>query len=214
MATRKADQAAPAAPAAPHHSIEIGAEDVALPRMRICQDLSDHVKARRFEVGDIVVGIESDDAEAVKVGDAKTGVRFHVLAMTSHLEGKDETDNFTRWEHGDPEAPIKARTAYEFTLCVPEYDEMLPVKFTFGGSAARVAKGINSALVRHQAAGPPWDISFVMTTAMKQRDRYTWAAPVVTAALPEPKLAAIAASMGESLTAAPQQQIEAGEDSF
>ncbi len=194
-----------------HHTIALQAEDIALPRLRIVSNQSDHFKSKRFNEGDIVVGISSDDPDAERLyefGSDDEGVVFHVLNMSTHLSGENSAGQLSRWSIGDPEAPSSARVAYEYQLCVPAYDALLPVTYTFSAGSAQVAKGINSALLRHQQSGPPWELCFRMTTAMKKRDRYTWAAPIVTAIQADQAALDVAEAMGQQLTSATTRQIE------
>lgn len=216
MAARKSD--APKTTEAPQydgrHNIAITADDVALPRMRIVQTSGDHFKARRFEEGDIVIGTSSDDVGAVKVGGEDEGVIFHVLDMVKKKSGEDEAGNYRSWNLGDPETPAGAKDSYEFTLCIPEFDTMMPVLYTFGGSSARIGEGINSALARHQQTAAPYELAFKMTTQKKQRDRNSWAAPVVLAQPANQASIEVAASMADQLAGPAQQMIESETDSF
>lgn len=214
MATRKAA----ATPEAPKYdgkyNIAITADDVSLPRMRIVQTSGDHFKARRFEEGDIVIGAASDDVNAEKVGDSENGVVFHVLDMVKKKSGEDEAGNYRSYNLGDPETPAGAKDSYEYTLCIPEFDTMMPVLYTFGGSAARIGEGINTALAKHQQSAAPYELAFKMTTAVKQRDRNTWAAPVVIAVQVDPTSIIAAASMADQLAGPSAKQLEASTDDF
>jgi hypothetical protein len=197
-------------PAREHYQISMQSKDIALPRLRIVSNQSDHFKAGRFKEGDIVVGIASDDPEAERLyeyGSKDCGVVFHVLDMHTFLSG-EKGGQLWRWDIGDPEAPSDARTTYEYTMCVPAYDEMLPVLYTFSPGSSRVAQGINAAILRQQQSGPPWGLAFSMTSAMKSRDRYTWAAPVVVAVEPNAGALKAADAMGTALTASVPKAIE------
>jgi hypothetical protein len=200
-------------PAEPYtgYSVGLEAEDVARPRMRIVSSQGDYQKMRpkMFGEGDLVIGIASDDPEADLVyesGSDSPGVLFHVLAMNKHLtsdkDAQGKPQKFQRYDIGDPDAPPNAKTVYEYTLCLPEYDTFLPVMFAFSPGSARVAQGINSALLRHQQSGAPWELAFRLTTARKQRDSYVWDAPVVVAVEPEPKHLETANAMGALVVSA------------
>ncbi len=203
-----------------HHTMAMSSDDIARPRMRVVTSSSDYQKMRpkMFNEGDIVVGFSADDVDATllwdaEAGDAEAGVIVHVLSHSKHLTA-DKDDNgdkqpFTRYEIGDPAAPRKAKMVHEYVLLIPSYDTMLPVMAAFSPGSSAAARGINTAILRHQQSGDPRELAFRLTTARKTANGYTWDAYAALAVEPEPQNQLLAQNMGDALTPAAPRQLAA-----
>lgn len=197
-----------------YHKIQFTPDDVVIPRMRVCNQLTEQVVQGRFKTGDIVIGISKDDTEAVKVGGYDEGVTFHVLDMTPKISGEGPTGEFGVWDIDDPAAPAiggKVKQVSEYTLAVPSYDDGTPVKYTTGGSSA---KHLNTALARHQDTGPPWELAFTLTSRDVVSKGKTWQAPSFLLAKPDKKSLAAAEKMSALVTGDPQAQLEAPTEDY
>ena len=95
-------------------AMDIGAEDLIMPRLYIGQGLSVAVTEGDAKIGDLYIANGKDDPEPNIVwrqGD-EGGVLFSVLGLkrgkSLQVDGELET-----WDYYDPEAPAEARTTYD-----------------------------------------------------------------------------------------------------
>ncbi len=215
MATRKAEPEERET-----YKMDVGASDLARPRMRIVTPLGEYQKMRpkMFETGDIVIGNAADDPDAEpvhNVGDGG-GVLVHPLTFTKHLTADKDDDgkkmDFTRYEVGDPAAPRAAKKVTEFVFLCPEFDTVLPVMAAFTPGSRAASAAICGAIYRAQLAGKDArTLAFRLTTATKTGGGNTWDAYVATAVEPEPQHQLMAAEMGDQLIAPAARQITSGE---
>lgn len=181
MASKTVEKAAPALPAlAPTPALEIGHEDVALPRIKVGQFQSKQVQEELVAAGCLFASSGADDPEPdvlYKHGDDQ-GLLFHVLAMRKGKSVTVEGELYT-FAFDDPSAPADAWVTYNYVLCLPEHDDQTPYKFLMTRTASPAAKQINAVLLRNQGRGPAHALAFRVETAKKENDKGRFFVPRV-----------------------------------
>jgi hypothetical protein len=179
-----------------HSPLDIGAEDIALPRLKIGQFMSGVVQDGDVKAGAIFSSTGEDDAEVLYNHGDKQGVLIHVLAMTRGKSVSEGGELFT-YAYNDPEAPAEAWVTYNYVVCLPEVDTELPFKWLLTRTGAPAAKQINTVL-RRNAALPPYGLAFRVETKQKENQKGKFFVPRVTpvdASAPHVEAAAKLASM-------------------
>lgn len=189
--TALAVPAPPAVPALIHHNpVEIDANDIALPRVKVAQQMTAQADAGLVKSGQIFSSISEDDADVLFAGKGD-GVLFHVLGLRKGKSLNVDGDLMT-WAFNDPDAPADAWTTYNYVLCLPEHDTDVPYKFLMTRTATPTARGLNLMLKKGEAAGPSYALAFRLTTAQKKNAKGTYYVPIVRPA--DPTEAGVAAS--------------------
>jgi hypothetical protein len=199
-----------------NHSMGFSSSDLALPRMRVVGK-----DARLVELGiakpcDIAIGADAEDPDS-EVYPSPGNVTFMVLACHINLAmpyGKGEGS----WDLGDPSAPDGAKKQYHYTLCVPDYDGILPVKFTASGGAAGKFRRINTLIAKHTEPSlgnrPPYELGFTLSTFMDSGtidgNKKSWPAPVLGRTELTDEQLKIGAAMYESVVGTGRAQLTAG----
>lgn len=172
-------------PALPQQSaLDIDANDVSLPRIKVGQPQSPAVIDDSVAKGSLFSTTGSDDEypEQLYTHGAPEGLLVHVLGMTKGLSISVDNE-LTTWAFGDPDAHPDARTTYNYVLYLPEHDTEVPYKFLMTSTATSTAKKINTELKRNEARGPSYSLAFRLTTkerkAEKNGQKFTWYVPVV-----------------------------------
>ena len=171
---------------APTPATQITADDIAIPRLYVGNQMSTAVADGNVKFGDLFLATDSEDPEPQvlwSLGSDDPGVLAYVL----HLwKGKSWQASpgapIERFEFDDPRAPEDAYTTYNYTLFLPEVDEELPAKMLLKKGSKGTATRINTLLVRNAGVGPAWATAWRITTAKRQRDNNTWAIHVATPA--------------------------------
>lgn len=177
-AVEKAESAVPDLRAVSSSTIDdITGEDIALPRLYIGQFMSEAVKSRLANLGDIYIGQGADDPDPKvmwETGSKDDGVLFYVVGMR---KGKSYSDGgaLQLFDYDDPSAPADAWVTYNYTALVPDYDEEIPVKFLLTRTGRPAALTINKVLKQNAARGPAWINAFRMTTATRNGDKGEYA---------------------------------------
>lgn len=189
MATQELEKATTAVPALIRTpALEIDAEDVTLPKLKLGQYTADAVKAQLVKPGSLYTTTGPDDPEPVillapegksKDTQGQDGVVFYVLGMTKHWFLSEEgSADFETWDFNDPNRPENAWLTFVYTIAIPAVDEAVPFVYVMTKSAKPSAKQINTALVK--SGRPPWHTAFVLTTKHKQKNNNEWFIPIVT----------------------------------
>jgi hypothetical protein len=162
--------------------LDIGAEDVALPRVKVGQFMSAQVQDQSVKAGQIFTSSGEDDAEVIYDPEKKgaKGVLLHVISLTRGKSVSDGGELFT-FAYDDPEAPANAWVTYNYVVCLPEIDTDLPFKWLFTRTAAPAAKQMNTVLKRN-AALPPYALAFRVETKPKENAKGKYFVPRVTPA--------------------------------
>ncbi len=215
MAARKTAVPEPEAPvAAQPYDMGFDAQDVTLPRMRVVGKQAKLVDLDIARPGAIAIGNGADDEDSLLFADALKGegVRFYVLAIRVNYACGFDGPKGT-WNEGDPEMPPDAKRQYNYTLYVPAFDNILPVLYTAGGTAAREARGINTKLAKHVMAGAPYELCFEMTTRINTSGTNSWPGPVFKLVKPDEAEIALAKSMHDAVVGSRRQLAASSADS-
>lgn len=179
MSNQVATRESPAVPAlAPTPATTITAEDIAIPKLYVGNQMSKAVKKRAANFGDIYLA-ESADADDPQVlwefGSTEPGVLIHVLHVRKGLSYKEQGGDLQTWQFGDPNADGRAWTTYTYTLILPEVDPDMPATLLLTRSGKPTAQKINTVLARNAASGPMYANAFRLTTAERHKDDNDWA---------------------------------------
>lgn len=189
--TDVAKRDAPAVPAlvpTPALDPNLGADDIAIPRLYIGNFMSEAVKSRLVEFGDVYLALGKDDKDPQVLwtpGSKDNGVLFHVLDLRLGKSWQDG-GRLETTTYDDPAAPDDAWTTYNYTLFLPDVDPDMPAKLLLTKSGKSQARKINTILMRNAAAGPPWNHAFRLTSERKENDKGEFAVAQVASAQPDP----------------------------
>lgn len=142
-----------------HKPIEITAEDVALPRMKIGQFVSSFVQDKLVSPGAFFTSLGAEDPDPVEIEGSDDGVLFHVLDMHKGKSASVDGE-LTLYDYNDPDAPEDAWTTYNYVVVLPEAEEDFPVKWLLSRTGRPAAQQINLVLTKTAAQGPPWNQAF------------------------------------------------------
>lgn len=200
-----------------HNGMEFDAEDLALPRMRVVGKDADLVNLGIAQPCDVAIGAGADDPDST-VYPAPGNVTFMVLAFRSNYTDKFGGEKGS-WQAGDPAMPDTAKKTYHYTLCVPDFDTVLPVTYTAGGGAAAMFRRINTLLAKHTALGGglPYELGFTLSTEMKSGTiaggaKKSWPAPVLGRVELTAEQLVVGAALYETVCGAPRTQLESGDN--
>ena len=146
----------------------------ALPRLYKGEGQSAFVQDGLVPKGAIFVAAGKDDPAPEVIGDTVT---VYVLDAWKDLQLQDADGELQRWTFGDPEAPEEARTAYHFTVAIPEVDADVPVKLTMAKTSAKTGQRIAFRLFREASAGRPiYGAPFELSVLERKNTekRYQW----------------------------------------
>lgn len=185
MATKDIERAASAVPAlANTPALEISAEDVALPKLKIGQFMSDAVQEGTVPAGAFYTSLGEDDPEPnvlwePKKTNEKDGVIVHVLSMR---KGKSVSidGELVLFAYNDPDAPPEAWVTYNYFVCLPEVDTEVPFKWLLTRTGSGTAKQMNNVLMRNTAKGPAWVNAFEAKTSPRENKKGKFFVPRVT----------------------------------
>jgi hypothetical protein len=197
-------------------ALDIGAEDVALPRLYIGQKSSDAVGEGLVQFGDIFIASGKDDPapniiakkKSKDGNDPSDGPVFHVLGMWRGKSVTIEGQLYT-YAYNDPSAPDNAWTTYNYTLAMPEIDTDVPVKYLLTRSGAPAAKNMNMALMRNQARGPAYELAFRLGTRIGSNDKGQWYSPSVVQVEANEEHVAVAANLAALVAGSAHQMDDA-----
>lgn len=154
--------------------LDIGSDDVALPKIKKGESASDFVENELVERGCIFSCTSVDDPDPVELlpkGD-ETGVLFHVISLT---KGKSvsEGGELVTFDFDDPDAPPEAWTTYKYMVALPEHDVDVPYQLLLTKSSQSTAKQINTLLVRNEP-NPPHTLAFRLTLDPRKNAKGSW----------------------------------------
>lgn len=193
----------------------LGADDLALPRLRVVGKDADLVGLGIAKPLDVAIGATSDDEDST-VYPSPGNVKFHVLTVRSNYACGFNGPKGS-WEEGDPEMPAEAKKQYHYVLCIPAHNAILPVLHTANGSAAKEWRKINTVIAQAGGAGrAPYEQAFELTTKMASAtingQQKTWPAPVLRRAEATPEDLAVAKEMHVSIVGDGRKQITTSTD--
>lgn len=187
-------------------ALDIGVEDIVLPRIKIGQYSTKQVKNRGLDVtaGDIFSASSEDEGDVLweaKPGDdnkptAKGGVLIHVLTLRKGKSWTDpETKELQTYSFDDPAAPADAWTTYNYLVAVPEVDDEVPFKWLFTKTGRPAAQQINTVLSKNASRGPAWNSAFRLSTAFRGNPKGDYYVPRVHVEDAKPKNIEIAENL-------------------
>lgn len=135
-------------------SVELTAEDVALPTIKLGQFMSDHVQEDRVPAGSIFSATGADDPDPIVLWEQEQDdlVKFYVLALR---KGKSisEGGELVLFSYDDPNAPPEAWVTYNYFVALPEVDQEMPYKLLLTRTGKPAAQQINTVVAKNLAAG-------------------------------------------------------------
>jgi hypothetical protein len=173
MAGKEVAEAKPASvPAlAPTPSIELSAEDVALPTIKLGQFMSDHVQEDRVPAGSIFSATSADDPDPVVLWEQGSDelLKFYVLAMR---KGKSISDGgeLVLFSFDDPDAPADAWVTYNYVIALPSVDEEIPYKFLLTRTGKPAAQQINTVIAKNLAT-PAYNLAFTVDCVQRENKK-------------------------------------------
>jgi len=174
----------------PTPAMDIGADDVALGRLKIGQHMSPQVTDTNAKYGDIYSVMSKEDGDPQIVwefgkeeanGQSENkdkGLLFHVLDM---YRGRSlETDGvLTLFDYNDPAAPPDAWITYNYFLCIPALDDYLPIKYILTKTGRQAAQQMNTVLKRTAERGPMYLNAFELTAKKTSNDKGKYCVPII-----------------------------------
>lgn len=168
-------------------ALEIDAEDIALPKLKLGQYGADAVKGQLVKPGSLFTQTGNDDPEPIVLlapeGKAKDtqgmqGVVFHVLGVRKGKSFSEPGGDLEVYAFNDANAPEAAWTTFTYSIAIPSEDTEVPYTFFLTKTGKPAAKQINTALVK--SGRPPWHTAFGVTTKYRSNAKGEWFVPVIT----------------------------------
>src|SRR5688500_154213 len=161
-------------------AFDFGAEDIALPRLKIGQHMSNQVQEGSVAPGSLFTTLGQGDPDPVtlyELGDDK-GLTIHVLSME---RGKSiaEGGELVLYDYNDPDAPPDAWVTYNYVVALPEHDSEIPHKWLLTRTGRPAAQQMNLILMRSAGVKPPYEIAFEVTTAQRENPKGKFFVPRV-----------------------------------
>lgn len=172
-------------------ALDITAEDVALPRLKIGQFMSGLVQDGTVPAGELFTSLGAEDPDPNVL---EQPLLFHVLGMT---RGKSvsEGGELITYDYHDPDAPADAWVTYNYVVVLPEIDADFPVKWLLTRTGRPAAQQINIVLAKTSASGPPWAQAFQAETAERENKKGKYFVPRVRHVEADPKNVEIAEAL-------------------
>lgn len=197
-------------------ALEIGAEDIALPRLYIGQYMSDAVKDRNIDVGagDIFVASGKDDPDPQVLwvsGSDKPGPVVHVLSLR---RGKSisEGGELVLFDYNDPDAPPEAWVTYNYMVAIPSFDEEIPVKWLLTRTGKPAAQQMNTVIKKNEGRGPAWLNAFEVTTDMRENKKGEYFVPRVRKVEADDASVKVAESLAAVVASQPIESYSNGDE--
>lgn len=181
--------------------LDLGSDDIALPRIYIGQHMSSLVQEGLVKFGDVFSATGKDDTQPEvlwSLKSTKPGPLFHVLSVTrrksASVNGELET-----FEFNDPDAPADAWTTYNYLVVLPEVDQDVPYKLLLTKTGAPAAKALNTILKRNEVRVPPHALAFRLTSVAKENAKGKFAVARIVQEDADEANVAIAAQLGQQI---------------
>jgi hypothetical protein len=174
------------------------AEDVALPRLYIGQDMHQAVQDGDVKRGEIFTALGSDDPQPEIL---KQPVEFFVLGLRKGKSISIDGELF-RYDYDDPDAPANAWITYTYTVAIPSVNKQLPYRWLLTRTGRPTAQRINLVLGLDGAERPPYVHGFSLTTREQKNNKGRWFVPVVAKTEPGDEDVAVAKALFEQYVAA------------
>lgn len=165
--------------------MEITSEDVALPKLKIGQYMSDAVKNQLVKPGAIFTTTGDDDPDPQVLWDPNKkdpgpGVVIYVVSMWKGKSLTAEGGGLDKWTFNDPSAPPEAWVTYNYTVVIPSFDTEVPVKWLLTRTGRPAAQAMNTVIKKNEGRGPAWTNAFQVTTAKRENTKGEFFVPRVS----------------------------------
>lgn len=167
-------------------AIEISAEDVVLPRIYLGQYMTEAVKHKLVDFGDIFAASGPDDPDPTVLHTlgSDDGPIVLVLAMKRGKSYSEDGGELELYDYDDPAAPAEAWITYNYTVCLPDVDEEVPFKWLLTRTGRPAAQQINTVLKKNEGRGPAWHNAFKITTVSRENKKGEYVVPRVASVEP------------------------------
>lgn len=184
-------------------AVELTADDIALPKVKLGQFMSGHVKDGIVPAGSIFTTLGPDDPDPIVLweqGD-KELVEFYVLAMR---KGKSVSDGgeLVLFQYDDPDAPADAWVTYNYVVAIPKADEELPYTFLLTRTGKPAAQNLNMVIAKNAATAPAHALGFSLDCVQRENKKGTFFVPRVKHTEADEAAVKIAADLAEKVNAA------------
>lgn len=174
-------------------ALDIGHEDVALPKIKLAQFMTEQVKEQLVKPGCIFSATSKDDSDPIVLWDKSKGegVLFHVLHLR---KGKSvsEGGELQLYDYNDPDAPPEAWVTYNYSVALPEFDTDVPYSLLLTRTGAPAAKQLNTILKRNEVKGPAHLLAFRLTAVERENAKGKFYVPRITQVEPTAEGVAVA----------------------
>lgn len=177
---------APALPALYDRGSGISAADIEVQRIYVQADLSQLVKARITEPGDVVMALGADDVDPTwLIGgpDKRTSFDAFILARRRFV-ARTESGGDIEWLPDDYQRAPGEQDVWEgfnYLVAVPEVNDLLPARMMLWKTAgAPVAKRVNTYILQAEMRGTtdPLCVTFTVAEKIGQRSKQRYYALV------------------------------------
>lgn len=184
-------------------AVELTADDIALPKVKLGQFMSDHVQEGRVPAGSIFTTLGPDDPDPIVLWeqDGKDLVEFYVLAMR---KGKSvsEGGELILFQYDDPEAPSDAWVTYNYVIAIPKADDELPYTFLLTRTGKPAAQNLNMVIAKNAATAPAHTLAFSLDCVQRENKKGKFFVPRVKHIEADEEQVKIAAALADKVNAA------------
>lgn len=195
-------------------ALDLGADDIVLPRLYIGQFMSDHVQQQLVKPGSLFLAAGSEDPdpqvlwELDEKSKLKDDVVLHVLSLR-RAKSFSEGGELQRYDYDDPAAPEGAWVTYNYMIALPAVSDEVPAKLLLTRTGKPAAQQINTILKKNESRGPAWQSAFKLTTAVRENPKGKFFVPRIGIATATAEGTAIAESLASQLGTRPESQFQA-----
>ncbi len=170
----------PPMPVAAAYGDDVSFDDIKLPRIYLTQPLSEFVQAGQAKPGEMVFAGDTNDYPTHLIQDGRnesftayvlTRKKFYATTANGYMEYQDARDP------SDPDS----WEGWHFYIAVPEYEDVLPIRWQLWKTAGRpAARSINTLIQRRISAGDTSPLPIkVSIRKQHSRDGKPYFAPVI-----------------------------------
>lgn len=158
-------------------SVELTAEDIALPTIKLGQYMSDHVQEGRVPAGSIFSATGADDPDPIVLWEQGSDdlLTFHVLAMR---KGKSISDGgeLVLFAFDDPDAPADAWVTYNYVVALPKIETEMPYKLLLTRTGKPAAQQINTVIAKNLGV-PAYTLAFTIDCVQRENKKGKYFVP-------------------------------------
>lgn len=214
VAERPASQV-PALRPTPSVANEIGADDIALPRIYVGQFMSAAVQEQLVKMGDIYTATGADDPDPQvhwTIGSEEPGLLFYVLVLTKKKSFSEQGGELQLWDYDDPSADPRAWVTYNYVVYCPTIDDAVPCKLLLTRTGRPAALQINTVLKKNSITGPMYLNAFRLTSSARENAKGKYAIARVAGVKADAKQVKAAERLAIQMSAAVTEHGATGEE--